>query len=196
MNAKRNVLEAQPWGHRAQPLAAQSAPLPSCSPPPALPLHRTAPQERYACKTILKSQLKRQVEVMDVKREVVILQVCSMRRAAWSRRLPAKHGGAEWMFRGSQRPTLAECLAPPWRASSLSPAPAPAPAAQMLSSHPNVAALLSSYEDATSVNLILELCEGGELFERIAARGSLTEHEAARYFTAMVQVRVVGATQG
>lgn len=31
-------------------------------------------------------------------------------------------------------------------------------------------------------------CEGGELFERIAARGSLTEREAAHFFRQMVEV--------
>jgi hypothetical protein len=32
-------------------------------------------QDRYACKTILKSQLRRAVEIEDVKREVAILEV-------------------------------------------------------------------------------------------------------------------------
>lgn len=62
------------------------------------------------------------------------------------------------------------------------------PAVQRLSAHPHVAALLATYEDESRVNLILELCEGGELFERIVQRGSLTEREAARYFTPMVEV--------
>lgn len=57
-----------------------------------------------------------------------------------------------------------------------------------MSSHPNVAALVATYEDESSVHLVLELCEGGELFERIAAAGSLTERQAARYFSSMVEV--------
>lgn len=36
------------------------------------------------------------------------------------------------------------------------------------SSHPHVAALVATYEDEKAVHLLLELCEGGELFERIA----------------------------
>lgn len=58
----------------------------------------------------------------------------------------------------------------------------------MLSSHPNVAALVATREDEASVHLVLELCEGGELFDRVAARESLSERQAASYFRAMVGV--------
>lgn len=58
----------------------------------------------------------------------------------------------------------------------------------MLSSHPNVAALLAIYEDEEAVHLILELCEGGQLFDEICARDTMSERIAARFFRKMVEV--------
>ncbi|PSC74081.1 calcium-dependent kinase 34-like [Micractinium conductrix] len=58
----------------------------------------------------------------------------------------------------------------------------------LLSSHPNVAALLQTYEDDDAVHIVLELCEGGELFERVASQGSLTERTAAHFFRMCVSV--------
>ena len=49
-----------------------------------------------------------------------------------------------------------------------------------LSENPNVVRIQSTYEDATSVHLVMELCEGGELFERIAKKGHHSEREAAK----------------
>ena len=63
----------------------------------------------------------------------------------------------------------------------------------MVSSHPNIAALVATYEDIHAVHLLLELCEGGELFDRIASTGSLTEAQAARYFR---KARGAGAGEG
>jgi calcium-dependent protein kinase len=58
----------------------------------------------------------------------------------------------------------------------------------MLSSHPNVAAMVATYEDASSVHLVLELCEGGQLFDAVCAGGHISERAAARYFRKMVEV--------
>lgn len=59
----------------------------------------------------------------------------------------------------------------------------------MLSSHPNVAALLAIYEDTEAVHMILELCEGGQLFDEICAQGGLySERAAARHFRKLVEV--------
>lgn len=74
---------------------------------------------RYAVKTIDKAQLRRRVDVEDLRREVTILS--------------------------------------------------------QLSSHPNVAALLQTAEDERHVHIVIELCQGGELFERIARDSNLTE---------------------
>ncbi|KAL0702712.1 hypothetical protein Bca4012_058834 [Brassica carinata] len=41
--------------------------------------------------------------------------------------------------------------------------------------HPNLVALKESYEDENAVHLVMDLCEGGELFDRIVARGHYTE---------------------
>jgi len=45
--------------------------------------------------------------------------------------------------------------------------------------HPNVVRLVEIFEDAEFVYLVLELCEGGELFHRIAKLGKFTEAIAA-----------------
>ncbi|KAF3550302.1 hypothetical protein DY000_02009400 [Brassica cretica] len=45
--------------------------------------------------------------------------------------------------------------------------------------HPNVVTLKDTYEDEHAVHLVMELCEGVELFDRIVARGHYTERAAA-----------------
>ncbi|KAI5071543.1 hypothetical protein GOP47_0013794 [Adiantum capillus-veneris] len=48
-----------------------------------------------------------------------------------------------------------------------------------LSEHPNVVTIKGAYEDITSVHLVMELCAGGELFDRIIQRGHYSERKAA-----------------
>jgi len=48
-----------------------------------------------------------------------------------------------------------------------------------VSPHPNVIDLYDVYEDQNGVHLVLELCSGGELFDRIVARDRYSESEAA-----------------
>lgn len=60
--------------------------------------------------------------------------------------------------------------------------------------HPNLVSLRDVYEDDNAVHLVMELCEGGELFDRIVARGHYTERAAAnvmRTIVEVVQVRVI-----
>ncbi|CAN7119149.1 unnamed protein product [Brassica rapa subsp. narinosa] len=57
-----------------------------------------------------------------------------------------------------------------------------------LSGHRNIVDLKGAYEDRHSVNLIMELCEGGELFDRIIAKGHYTERAAADLCRQMVMV--------
>lgn len=45
--------------------------------------------------------------------------------------------------------------------------------------HPNVISLHDVYEDANGVHLVLELCSGGELFDRIIGRPRYSEFDAA-----------------
>ncbi|XP_072965121.1 calcium-dependent protein kinase 29-like [Typha angustifolia] len=54
--------------------------------------------------------------------------------------------------------------------------------------HPNVVRLRETYEDAEAVHLVMELCEGGELFDRIVARGRYTERAAATVAKTIVEV--------
>lgn len=48
-----------------------------------------------------------------------------------------------------------------------------------LAGHPNVVTIKGAYEDITSVHLVMELCAGGELFDRIVKRGHFSERKAA-----------------
>lgn len=48
-----------------------------------------------------------------------------------------------------------------------------------LTGHPNVVELKGVYEDRHSVNLVMEYCAGGELFDRIIAKGHYSERAAA-----------------
>eukprot|EP00744_Colponema_vietnamica_P002349 GILI01003701.1.p1 GENE.GILI01003701.1~~GILI01003701.1.p1 ORF type:complete len:490 (-),score=178.72 GILI01003701.1:255-1679(-) len=45
--------------------------------------------------------------------------------------------------------------------------------------HPNIIKLFETYEDNQKIYLVMEVCSGGELFDRIIAKGNFTEREAA-----------------
>ncbi|OMP06101.1 hypothetical protein COLO4_08337 [Corchorus olitorius] len=57
-----------------------------------------------------------------------------------------------------------------------------------LTGHRNIVELKGAYEDRHSVNLIMELCAGGELFDRIIAKGHYSEREAAKLCRQIVTV--------
>ena len=50
---------------------------------------------------------------------------------------------------------------------------------QHLSGQPNIVEFRGAYEDRSHVHLVMELCSGGELFDRIIAKGNYSEREAA-----------------
>lgn len=54
--------------------------------------------------------------------------------------------------------------------------------------HPNFVSLREAYEDSESVHLVMEVCEGGELFDRIVAHGHYSERAAANIVKTIVQV--------
>ncbi|KAI3425213.1 hypothetical protein D9Q98_008981 [Chlorella vulgaris] len=58
----------------------------------------------------------------------------------------------------------------------------------LVSPHRTVACLKQVYEDRSAVHIIMELCAGGELFERIVKKGTFTEADAARHFRTMVEM--------
>ncbi|KAL6620779.1 hypothetical protein ACP70R_035918 [Stipagrostis hirtigluma subsp. patula] len=57
-----------------------------------------------------------------------------------------------------------------------------------LTGHAGIVELRGAYEDRHSVNLVMELCEGGELFDRIIARGHYSERAAAALCRQVVSV--------
>ncbi|KAG5542869.1 hypothetical protein RHGRI_015833 [Rhododendron griersonianum] len=57
-----------------------------------------------------------------------------------------------------------------------------------LSGQPNIVEFKGAYEDRSNVHLVMELCSGGELFDRITKQGSYSEKEAARIGRQVVNV--------
>ncbi|KAF3628630.1 Calcium-dependent protein kinase 4 [Capsicum annuum] len=57
-----------------------------------------------------------------------------------------------------------------------------------LSEHPNVVRIKGTYEDALCVHIVMELCAGGELFDRIVQKGQYSEKEAAQLIKTIVGV--------
>ncbi|XP_061350412.1 calcium-dependent protein kinase 1-like [Gastrolobium bilobum] len=53
---------------------------------------------------------------------------------------------------------------------------------------PNVVSIKGAYEDAVSVHVVMELCEGGELYDRIVGKGYYTERKAAKLARTIVSV--------
>ncbi|XP_075090328.1 calcium-dependent protein kinase-like isoform X1 [Nicotiana tabacum] len=59
---------------------------------------------------------------------------------------------------------------------------------QHLSGQPNIVEFKGAYEDKYSVHLVMELCAGGELFDKIIARGYYSEKDAADIIRQIVNV--------
>uniref|UniRef100_A0ACD6A1G3 Uncharacterized protein n=1 Tax=Avena sativa TaxID=4498 RepID=A0ACD6A1G3_AVESA len=57
-----------------------------------------------------------------------------------------------------------------------------------LAGHQNVVSIVDAYEDAVAVQLVMELCAGGELFDRIIQRGHYSEKAAAQLTRVIVGV--------
>ncbi|XP_057506200.1 calcium-dependent protein kinase 2-like [Actinidia eriantha] len=57
-----------------------------------------------------------------------------------------------------------------------------------LSGHQNVISIKGAYEDAEEVQVVMELCTGGELFDRILNMGHYTERKAAELARTIVSV--------
>ncbi|XP_009357911.1 calcium-dependent protein kinase SK5-like [Pyrus x bretschneideri] len=57
-----------------------------------------------------------------------------------------------------------------------------------LSEHTHVVRIRGTYEDAAAVHLVMELCRGGELFDRIVKKGHYSEREAAKLLKTIVGV--------
>ena len=59
---------------------------------------------------------------------------------------------------------------------------------KLVGKHNNVAELVSTFEDSAYVHLILELCKGGELFDRVVAKGTFSEKMACRCLSRLLLV--------
>ncbi|XVF63622.1 hypothetical protein PTKIN_Ptkin09bG0101400 [Pterospermum kingtungense] len=59
---------------------------------------------------------------------------------------------------------------------------------QHLTGQPNIVEFKGAYEDNQNIHLVMELCSGGELFDRILAKGSYSERQAASICRQIVNV--------
>ncbi|GFZ06330.1 calmodulin-domain protein kinase 9 [Actinidia rufa] len=59
---------------------------------------------------------------------------------------------------------------------------------QHLSGQPNIVEFKGAHEDKQSVHVVMELCAGGELFDRIIAQGQYSERAAAAICRSIVNV--------
>ncbi|GJP38364.1 hypothetical protein CLOM_g22811 [Closterium sp. NIES-68] len=57
-----------------------------------------------------------------------------------------------------------------------------------LAGHPHIVQVQAAFEDSKSVAIVMELCQGGELYDRIIAKGHYSECDAARLISTMVSV--------
>lgn len=57
-----------------------------------------------------------------------------------------------------------------------------------LPAHPKIVRYKDVFEDKEAVYLVMELCQGGELFDRIVARGHYTERGAATITKTIIEV--------
>ena len=60
---------------------------------------------------------------------------------------------------------------------------------QSLDDHPNIIKLLDVFETDSTVHIVTELCEGGELFDRILERGHYSELDAKQAMVSLIEVR-------
>eukprot|EP00897_Mesotaenium_endlicherianum_P004246 jgi/Mesen1/384/ME000010S_10843 len=67
---------------------------------------------------------------------------------------------------------------------------------QRIRGHPNIIHLVEALEDSEAVHLVMELCEGGELFDRIKLRRYYTEEDAAAICRTLVEVLLFCHAQG
>ena len=59
---------------------------------------------------------------------------------------------------------------------------------QHVTGQPNIVEFKGAYEDKQNLHLVMELCTGGELFDRIINKGSYSEREAASIGRQIVNV--------
>jgi calcium-dependent protein kinase len=62
---------------------------------------------------------------------------------------------------------------------------------QRLAGHPNIVQLRSVHEDQQSVHLVMDLCQGGELIDRILQRKRFAESDAATIMRTIIEVSLL-----
>ena len=57
-----------------------------------------------------------------------------------------------------------------------------------MSGHDNIVSLRGAYEDDNNIDIVMEECRGGELFDKIIAKGHYAEKDAAVLVKQMLRV--------
>ncbi|GJP30285.1 hypothetical protein CLOM_g448 [Closterium sp. NIES-68] len=125
---------------------------------------------RFACKTILKSRLTTESESHDVRREVVLMQRLAAGASCGATSGPAGTASAAGASGfGGYNPQHVGT---------------------------GVVQLRAVFEDERAVHLVMELCDGGELFDEIVRRGRLSERDAAQVFRQIVSAVALCHSRG
>jgi len=53
--------------------------------------------------------------------------------------------------------------------------------------HPNIISLYETYEDKKYIYFIMDICDGGELFEKITEKGALSENDTKDMFIQLMK---------
>ncbi|KAG2486610.1 hypothetical protein HYH03_014778 [Edaphochlamys debaryana] len=67
---------------------------------------------------------------------------------------------------------------------------------RLLADHPAAIKVYEMYEDESYFFLVMELCRGGELFERIVKKGHFSERDAARYLRTIIEFLAFAHSKG
>jgi calcium-dependent protein kinase len=154
-------MPAGPWTHKTRPILAQP-----------LPTHATHPKQNKT-----KTKTKKQ----DVSSHYTLGRVLGRGQFGTTRLANEKSTGAELACKSIAKRKLAtpEDVEDIQREVQIM---------HHLKGSPAIVTLRAAYEDKHNVHLVMELCSGGELFDRIVSKGHLSEKDAAGLMRTIVSV--------
>uniref|UniRef100_R7WB26 non-specific serine/threonine protein kinase n=1 Tax=Aegilops tauschii TaxID=37682 RepID=R7WB26_AEGTA len=135
----------------------------------------------YACKSISKRKLITKEDIDDVRREIQIMHHLSGHPNVVAIKGTELATGADYACKSiSKRKLITK--------EDIDDVRREIQIMHHLSGHPNVVAIKGAYEDQLYVHIVMELCAGGELFDRIIQRGHYSERKAAELTRIIVGV--------
>uniref|UniRef100_A0A0E0A117 non-specific serine/threonine protein kinase n=1 Tax=Oryza glumipatula TaxID=40148 RepID=A0A0E0A117_9ORYZ len=154
--------------------------------------------QRFACKTISKRKLSTKEDVEDVRREVQIMYhlagqpgVVELKGAYEDKHAVHLFGVTSLCTHKATGQRFACKTISKRKLSTKEDVEDVRREVQImyhLAGQPGVVELKGAYEDKHAVHLVMELCAGGELFDRIIAKGHYTEHAASSLLRTIVEI--------